>query len=31
MAGLTSRKQTLHDFLAGTLVIIRDPAEDTEE
>jgi len=31
MAGLTSRKQALHDFLAGTLVVIRDQAEDTED
>ena len=31
MAGLTSRKQALHDFLAGTLVVIRDRAEDTED
>jgi uncharacterized RDD family membrane protein YckC len=31
MAGLTSRKQTLHDVLAGTLVVIRDRGEDTDE
>lgn len=30
MAGLTSRKQALHDFLAGTLVVIRDREEPEE-
>lgn len=31
MAGLTARKQTLHDVLAGTLVVIRDREEGSEE
>jgi uncharacterized RDD family membrane protein YckC len=31
MAGLTSRKQALHDYLAGTLVLIRDDAERTDD
>lgn len=28
MAGLTSRKQALHDFLAGTLVVMREGEDD---
>ena len=31
MAAFTSKKRALHDFLAGTLVVIADKAEETED
>jgi uncharacterized RDD family membrane protein YckC len=31
MAGLTSRKQALHDYMAGTLVVVRDGTDEPDD